>query len=50
MAHLEEDLGADAIVMDGALMQRLEELINQQTVTAARYNPATQLEIDTEEF
>ena len=50
VAHLEEDLGADAIVMDGALMQRLEELINQQTVTAARYNPATQLEIDTEEF
>jgi hypothetical protein len=31
-------------------MARLEELINQHTVTAPRYNAANQLEIDTEEF
>jgi hypothetical protein len=32
------------------VMARLDGLINQKTVTAPRYNAATQTEIDTEEF
>ncbi len=50
MAHLEENLGAAALSPDAALMAELETLINPSTVAGARYNPATQAEIDTEEF
>jgi hypothetical protein len=32
------------------MVERLDALINQQTVTGPRYNAATQLEIDTETF
>jgi aryl-alcohol dehydrogenase-like predicted oxidoreductase len=48
--HLEENFGADAVVLAPALMQRLDTLINQHTVQGARYNPANQAEVDTEEF
>ena len=50
LAHLEENLGAAAVTLDAAVLQRLDALINRQTVAGARYNPATQAEIDTEEF
>ena len=50
VAHLEEDMAAATISLDAALMQQLDALINERTVTAARYNPPTQMEIDTEEF
>jgi hypothetical protein len=36
--------------LDGAVAQRLEALINRHTVVGARYNPATQDEVDTEEY
>ncbi len=49
-AHLEENLGAASVRLDADLLQRLDALINRQTVAGARYNPATQAEIDTEEF
>jgi aryl-alcohol dehydrogenase-like predicted oxidoreductase len=50
LAHLEENLAADAVTLPAATLQRLDALINRQTVSGARYNPATQAEVDTEEF
>ena len=50
IAHLEENLGADAVRLSPAVLQRAGALINQHAVTGARYNAATQTEIDTEEF
>jgi aryl-alcohol dehydrogenase-like predicted oxidoreductase len=49
-AHLEEDLGAAEVALDAGVLQRLDALINRRSVAGARYNPATQAEIDTEEF
>ena len=48
--HLEENLGADAVRLSASQLERLSALINPLTVTGARYNAATQAEIDTEEF
>ncbi len=50
LAHLEENLDAVDVVLGGGIVARLDALINQRTVTGARYNAATQAEIDTEEF
>ena len=50
MAHLEENLGADAVSVSPATLQRAGALINQRTVTGPRYNATTQTEVDTEEF
>jgi aryl-alcohol dehydrogenase-like predicted oxidoreductase len=50
MAHMEENLGADTVALLPPTLQRLDALINRQTVSGARYNPATQAEVDTEEF
>ncbi len=49
-AHLEENLGADSVVLDSATLQQMDALINRHTVSGARYNAATQAEVDTEEF
>jgi aryl-alcohol dehydrogenase-like predicted oxidoreductase len=49
-AHLEENLAADAVSLSEATLRRLDALINHDTVAGARYNPATQAEVDTEEF
>jgi aryl-alcohol dehydrogenase-like predicted oxidoreductase len=50
LAHLEENLGASKVTLGAEVLQRLDALLNRQTVAGARYNPATQAEIDTEEF
>ena len=50
IAHLEENLGAAQVMLTTAQMQRLDTLIHHDTVRGARYNAATQTEIDTEEF
>ena len=49
-AHLDENLGAGSVVLDVEAMAALDALINPQTVTGSRYNPATQAEVNTEEF
>jgi len=49
IAHLEENLGAALVHLDDELLARVEALINPATVSGARYNAATQSEIDTEE-
>lgn len=50
IAHLEENLGAHATVLDAGVLQRLDALISRGSVSGARYSDATQAEIDTEEF
>ncbi len=50
VAHLEENLGAAEVTLGPGLVARLDALINHHTVSGARYNAATQTEIDTEEF
>ncbi len=48
--HLEEDLSAEAVRLSASQRDRLSALINERTVTGARYNATTQAEIDTEEL
>jgi aryl-alcohol dehydrogenase-like predicted oxidoreductase len=50
LAHLEENLGADAVALSAAQTARLDRLINQDTVQGARYGAQSQVEVDTEEF
>lgn len=50
IAHLEENLSAAEIVLDPAVVARLDALINRDTVSGPRYAATTQMEIDTEAF
>jgi aryl-alcohol dehydrogenase-like predicted oxidoreductase len=50
IAHLEEDLAAAKVTLSLTAIAELEALLNQRTVTGARYPAATQVEIDTEKF
>ena len=50
MEFVEENAGAVDVMLDTATVARLDQLINQDTVSGPRYNEATQKEIDTEEF
>ena len=50
LAHLEDDLGAAAVSLPADIVQRAAHLIHCGNVRGARYNAATQAEIDTEEF
>ncbi len=48
--HLEENLAASSLRLSEAVMQKLEALINHQTVSGDRYNAQSSMEVDTEEF
>ena len=48
--HFEENLGACAVQLGADIVASLNTLINQHTVSGARYAPSTQAEVDTEEF
>jgi aryl-alcohol dehydrogenase-like predicted oxidoreductase len=48
--HLEENVGATEITLSQETLAGLNELVNPRTVSGARYNAATQVEIDTEEI
>jgi aryl-alcohol dehydrogenase-like predicted oxidoreductase len=48
--HLEENVGATAVTLSTDMQRRLDALINARTVSGARYAPAVQAEIDTEEL
>tara|TARA_R110002049_G_scaffold54869_23_gene152417 strand:- start:1983 stop:2969 length:987 start_codon:yes stop_codon:yes gene_type:complete len=48
--HLEDDIAAANVSLAPELLERLESLINQETVSGPRYPAATQKEIDTEMF
>jgi aryl-alcohol dehydrogenase-like predicted oxidoreductase len=49
-AHLEENLGAATVELQADLIARLDAHINQRSIVGERYNPATQAEVDTENF
>ncbi|HSV34215.1 MAG TPA: aldo/keto reductase, partial [Ramlibacter sp.] len=49
-AHLMDDLGAAKVTLSADVLDRLETLINQQTVTGPRYSAQSASEVDTEEF
>lgn len=48
--HLAENVRAVDVQLDATMRAQLNELINPHTVSGARYNAATQTEIDTEEI
>ena len=48
--HLDENAGSASVRLDRSIVERLDALINQQSVAGPRYNAATQKEIDTETF
>ncbi len=48
--HLEENAGAAAVALSPDLLERMDALINLNTVHGPRYPETTQPEIDTEEF
>ncbi|MDT8399944.1 MAG: aldo/keto reductase [Pseudomonadales bacterium] len=47
---VEENFGALELDLSPAAFARLDQLINQHTVSGPRYNATTQAEVDTEEF
>jgi aryl-alcohol dehydrogenase-like predicted oxidoreductase len=48
--HLEDNMAAADVALPADQMQRLEALINQQTVKGERYNAVSASEVDTEVF
>ena len=50
LQHLADNIAVCDLSIAPELLQQAGELINQDTVSGARYPAATQLEIDTEEF
>ncbi|WP_296060393.1 aldo/keto reductase [uncultured Amphritea sp.] len=48
--HLAENFSAADLQLSSEAFEQLDQIINQSTVSGSRYNPATQAEIDTEEF
>jgi aryl-alcohol dehydrogenase-like predicted oxidoreductase len=48
--HLKENFAASNVTLSAAQMQRLGECLSHNKVQGARYNAATQSEVDTEEF
>ncbi len=48
--HLRENMGAAALAVSPEALARADALINQRTVSGARYSAAAQADIDTEEF
>ncbi len=50
VSHLKENVGATNVTLSADVISDLDTLINQSTVSGGRYPPATQAEIDTEEF
>ena len=49
-AHLQENLNAAAISLSSEVLAQADALINQRTVSGARYNAQSSSEVDTEEF
>src|SRR5690606_184764 len=50
MDHLEENLGAVDVQLNAAACQALAALFARDRVAGERYGPATQAEVDTEQF
>lgn len=50
LAHLEENIGANELVLDAEIISKLNDLINQHTVHGARYSDKSQGTVTTEQF
>lgn len=50
ISHLEENMEAAQVSLSAAQLARLDEIINQNTVSGPRYSPAMQADVDTEDF
>lgn len=50
LAHLEENLGAADVRLDAAACDTLARLFGRDRVVGERYTPATQADVDTEQF
>jgi aryl-alcohol dehydrogenase-like predicted oxidoreductase len=50
IGHLEENVQAAAVRLSPGLLARLDALVNERTVSGARYTAASQAEIDTETY
>ena len=50
VAHFDENLGAIGVQLDSEVLERLDRLFKVGKIAGDRYPPATQAEIDTEEF
>jgi hypothetical protein len=48
--HARENFAAMEITLSDEVIDRLEKLVNRETISGPRYKPATQAEVDTEEF
>jgi aryl-alcohol dehydrogenase-like predicted oxidoreductase len=48
LSHMQENAAADAVALDPQVMDALEALINQSTVSGERYDPQASSEVDTE--
>lgn len=48
--HLAENAAACSVRLSATLVSKVESLLNQDTISGARYPSATQAEIDTEQF
>lgn len=49
-SHLSDNMAAMSLSLSPDIMQRLDALINQDTVTGGRYSVTSQAEVDTEQF
>jgi aryl-alcohol dehydrogenase-like predicted oxidoreductase len=47
-AHMQDNIAASQIVLSAQLLQKLDALVNAQTVVGARYDAQSQSEVDTE--
>jgi aryl-alcohol dehydrogenase-like predicted oxidoreductase len=50
LAHLDENAAAAHLELDSGTVGELDAVINERTVSGARYSPAAQRETDTEEY
>jgi len=50
LKHMRDNFDSATVMLNSNQLRRLDDLINQKTVSGPRYNTATQAEIDTEEF
>jgi aryl-alcohol dehydrogenase-like predicted oxidoreductase len=50
IAHLEENIAASELMLEEAVLSRMESILNERTVSGPRYPSVTQAEIDSEEF
>lgn len=50
LSHLDENVAALGVTLPAAMIGRLDALVNERTVSGARYAPANAAEVDTESF